>query len=78
MPLNSDDFAAIWLTLQLAALTTLVLLPLATPLAWWLARTRSRWRAPVAALAALPLVLPPTVLGFYLLVAFGRTVGPGS
>ena len=71
MPLNSDDFAAIWLTLQLAALTTLVLLPLATPLAWWLARTRSRWRAPVAALAALPLVLPPTVLGFYLLVTFG-------
>ena len=71
MPLNSDDLAAIWLTLQLAALTTLVLLPLATPLAWWLARTHSRWRAPVAALAALPLVLPPTVLGFYLLVAFG-------
>lgn len=71
MPLNSDDIAAIWLTLQLATLTTLVLLPLATPLAWWLARTRSRWRAPVAALAALPLVLPPTVLGFYLLVLFG-------
>ena len=71
MPLNSDDLAAIWLTLQLAALTTLVLLPLATPLAWWLARTHSRWRAPIAALAALPLVLPPTVLGFYLLVAFG-------
>ena len=71
MPLNTDDFAAIWLTLQLAGLTTLVLLPLATPLAWWLARTHSRWRAPVAALAALPLVLPPTVLGFYLLVAFG-------
>ena len=71
MPLKADDLAAIWLTLQLAGLTTLLLLPLATPLAWWLARTHSRWRAPVAALAALPLVLPPTVLGFYLLVAFG-------
>ena len=71
MPLKADDFAAIWLTLQLAGLTTVVLLPLATPLAWWLARTHSRWRVPVAALAALPLVLPPTVLGFYLLVAFG-------
>jgi molybdate transport system permease protein len=55
----------------LASLTTLILLVLATPLAWWLARTHSAWRAPVAAIVALPLVLPPTVLGFYLLVALG-------
>ena len=62
---------AIQLTLELASLTTLLLLVLATPLAWWLARTHSAWRAPVAAVVALPLVLPPTVLGFYLLVALG-------
>jgi molybdate transport system permease protein len=65
------DLAALGLTLRLAAVTTAILLVLATPLAWWLARTRSRWQAPVAALTALPLVLPPTVLGFYLLVALG-------
>ena len=62
---------AIQLTLELASLTTLILLVLATPLAWWLARTHSAWRAPVAAIVALPLVLPPTVLGLYLLVALG-------
>nr|WP_207189994.1 molybdate ABC transporter permease subunit [Ramlibacter ginsenosidimutans] len=62
---------AIWLTLKLATATTALLLVLATPLAWWLARTQTRWRGPVSALVALPLVLPPTVLGFYLLVAFG-------
>ena len=62
---------AIQLTLELASLTTLLLLVLATPLAWWLARTHSAGRAPVAAVVALPLVLPPTVLGFYLLVALG-------
>ncbi|MFC4158002.1 molybdate ABC transporter permease subunit [Chitinimonas lacunae] len=63
--------AALWLTFKLAATTTLLLLLLGTPLAWWLARTRSRWRAPLAAIVALPLVLPPTVLGFYLLLALG-------
>ncbi|MBI2771597.1 MAG: molybdate ABC transporter permease subunit [Burkholderiales bacterium] len=68
---SAGDFNAIWLTLKLAGLTTLVLLLLATPLAWWLARTASRWRAPIAAVVALPLVLPPTVLGFYLLVTLG-------
>jgi molybdate transport system permease protein len=59
------------LTVQLAGLTTVLLLGLATPLAWWLARSRRWWREPVAALAALPMVLPPTVLGFYLLIALG-------
>ena len=71
MPISREDLQAIWLTVKLAATTTVVLLVLSTPLAWWLARTRSRLRAPVTALVALPLVLPPTVLGFYLLVAFG-------
>ena len=68
---SSEAWQAIVLTLQLALLTTLVLLLLATPLAWWLSQTRSPWRGPVAALATLPLVLPPSVLGFYLLVAMG-------
>ena len=71
MPLTSADFAAIWLTLQLASLTTVLLLLIGTPIAWWLAHTRSRLKAPVGALVALPLVLPPTVIGFYLLVAMG-------
>lgn len=71
MPLSHDDLQAIWLTLKLATLTTVLLLVLATPLAWWLAHARSRWAAVVGALATLPLVLPPTVLGFYLLVAMG-------
>jgi molybdate transport system permease protein len=71
MGLGADDLAAIALTLKLACATTAVLLVLATPLAWWLARTGSRWRSPVGAVVALPLVLPPTVLGFYLLVVFG-------
>lgn len=62
---------AIWLTFELATLTTVILLMIATPLAWWLAGTASRWRAAVNALVTLPLVLPPTVLGFYLLVAMG-------
>ena len=69
--LTPEAIQAISLTLRLATLTTLVLLILATPLAWWLATTRSRWRAPVSALVTLPLVLPPTVLGFYLLILMG-------
>ena len=60
---------AAWVTLKLAGLTTIILLALGMPLAWWLARTRSAWRAPVGALVSLPMVLPPTVLGFYLLIA---------
>ncbi|MBL8336341.1 MAG: molybdate ABC transporter permease subunit [Rhodoferax sp.] len=66
-----EAWQAIRLTLQLATLTALLLLLIATPLAWWLSQTRSRWRAPVSALVTLPLVLPPTVLGFYLLVLLG-------
>ena len=60
-----------WLTARLAGVTTFLLLVLSTPLAWWLARGRSRWKAPVGALVALPIVLPPTALGFYLLIALG-------
>ena len=71
MLLSHEAVQAIVLTAELAGLTTVVLLLLATPLAWWLANTSSRWRAPVGALVTLPLVLPPTVLGFYLLVAMG-------
>ncbi len=69
--------AAIALTLRLAGVTTLILLLVGTPLAWWLARTRSWAKGPVGALVALPLVLPPTVLGFYLLVTLGPN-GPGG
>jgi molybdate transport system permease protein len=65
------DLQAVGLTLKLAAVVTLLLLALGTPLAWWLAQTRSRWKAPLSALVALPLVLPPTVLGFYLLMLMG-------
>ena len=71
MPLTSADFAAIWLTLQLASLTTVILLIVGTPIALWLAHTRSRFRGPIGAIVALPLVLPPTVIGFYLLLAMG-------
>ena len=65
------DPAPIWLTLKLASVTTLVLLLIGTPLAWWLVRTASWLKGPVSAVVALPLVLPPTVIGFYLLVALG-------
>ncbi|WP_065761793.1 molybdate ABC transporter permease subunit [Pseudomonas defluvii] len=71
MPLDANDLAAIWLTFKLASLTTLILLIVGTPIAWWLARTRSWLRGPVGAIVALPLVLPPTVIGFYLLLAMG-------
>jgi len=69
--MTDTDLAAVWLTLKLAATVTLLLLVLGTPVAWWLARTRSRLKSVVGAVVALPLVLPPTVLGFYLLVAMG-------
>jgi len=71
MTLTSDDWSAIRLTLELASIVTLLLLIIGTPLAWWLARSSSRWRGAVGAVVSLPIVLPPTVLGFYLLVAMG-------
>ena len=67
----SADLQAVALTLKLAFVVTALLLVVGTPLAWWLAHTRSRWKAPLSALVALPLVLPPTVLGFYLLMLMG-------
>ncbi|MES2000255.1 MAG: molybdate ABC transporter permease subunit [Pseudomonadota bacterium] len=70
MPSDSD-LGAIWLTLRLATVTTLLLLLIGTPIAWWLARTRSWAKGPVGALVALPIVLPPSVIGFYLLLAMG-------
>jgi len=69
--LDSPDLAAIWLTLKLASVTTALLLVLGTPVAWWLSRTRSGWKGAVGAVVALPIVLPPTVIGFYLLVTMG-------
>ena len=75
---SADSGQAILLTLQLAAITTLILLLLATPLAWWLARTSSRWRGFIIALVTLPLVLPPTVLGFYILLSLGPDGWIGS
>ncbi len=77
MPFSPEDLHALWLTLKLASLTTVLLLVLATPLAWWLANTSSRLRTPIGAIVALPLVLPPTVLGFYLLLLLGPN-GPGG
>ncbi len=64
------DMAPIWLTLEVASLTTIILLVIGTPLAWWLAQMRSSRKVVLEALIALPLVLPPTVLGFYLLILF--------
>ncbi len=61
----------VWLSLELAVVTTVVLLALSAPLAWWLARSKSPWRAPIGAIVTLPLVLPPSVMGFYILVALG-------
>jgi molybdate transport system permease protein len=76
-----SDLAELWqpvrLTLELAFISTVLLLIVSTPLAWWLARSRARWKEAVAAVVALPLVLPPTVLGFYLLLALGP-YGPGG
>jgi molybdate transport system permease protein len=69
--LSAADLTALAITLKLAGVTTLILLLLGAPLAWWMARTRWRFRFVLEALVALPLVLPPTVLGFYLLVALG-------
>jgi len=73
----SEVWTAIRLTLALASVTTILLLILGTPLAWWLTRSQRRWKEAVATVVALPLVLPPTVLGFYLLLALGPN-GPGG
>src|SRR5215204_6838010 len=70
-------WSPILLTLKLASITTLVLLVVGTPIAWWLARSTAGWKEAVAAIVALPLVLPPTVLGFYLLLILGPN-GPGG
>jgi molybdate transport system permease protein len=76
--LNASDIAeAVALTLSLAAIVTTLLLVIATPIAWWLTRSRAPWKEAIAAVVSLPLVLPPTVLGFYLLLAFGPH-GPGG
>jgi molybdate transport system permease protein len=77
MPGGDDFWIPIRLTLMLASITTILLLIVGTPIAWWLARSRARWKEAVAAVVALPLVLPPTVLGFYLLIALGPH-GPGG
>lgn len=71
MPLTDSDLQAIWLTMRLAGIVTLILLVVGTPIAWWLARAKTWWKGPVGAVVALPLVLPPSVLGFYLLLAMG-------
>lgn len=69
--MTDQDVTALWVTVRLATTTVIVLLLFGTPLAWWLAHTRSRFRPIVEALVALPIVLPPTVLGFYLLIVLG-------
>ena len=71
MDLHSLDYGPIWLTLQLATVTIVILLIIGTPIAWWLANTSSKIKVGVEAVVALPLVLPPTVLGFYLLIMLG-------
>jgi molybdate transport system permease protein len=71
------DLGPLWLSLELAAITTAILLVLGTPLAWWLARTRSVLKPAIEALTALPLILPPTVIGFYLLILLNPTAPIG-
>ncbi|MDB4837784.1 molybdate ABC transporter permease subunit [Marinomonas sp.] len=71
MQLSPEDIGAIWLTLKLASIVTLLLIIIGTPLAWWLARTPSWVKGPINAIVTMPLILPPTVLGFYLLLLLG-------
>jgi molybdate transport system permease protein len=75
--LSQDIWVSIRLTIELAATTTIILLIVGTPIAWWLSQSRSRWKEAAATVVALPLVLPPTVLGFYLLLVLGPS-GPGG
>ena len=77
MFLTDSDIQSIWLTVRLASVVTFLLLIVGTPVAWWLARSRSRLKGPLSAVVALPLVLPPSVLGFYLLLAMGPN-GPAG
>jgi molybdate transport system permease protein len=72
------DLAPLWLSLKLALVTTLILVVLGAPLSWWLSQNRSRWQAVVQAIVAMPIVLPPTVLGFYLLIILGPEGAIGS
>jgi molybdate transport system permease protein len=76
--MENTDLAAVWLTLKLATVVTALLMVIGTPIAWWLARTRSRLKGIIGALVALPLVLPPTVIGFYLLLAMGPNGAVGQ
>jgi molybdate transport system permease protein len=69
--LSDQNFTALFVTLKLASISTIVLLILGTPLAWWLARSQWRFKYIIEAIIALPLILPPTVLGFYLLISLG-------
>jgi molybdate transport system permease protein len=69
--MSSEDFQAVWLTLKLAAVVTIILLLIGAPLAWWLSQTKSRWKGVISTLVAMPMVLPPTVIGFYLLLLMG-------
>lgn len=78
MPLSDAELGAIYLTVSLASITTVILLIVGTPLAWWLARRRGNLPAAIEALVAMPLILPPTVLGFYLLILFAPTTGLGK
>lgn len=71
MQLTDGDWQALWLTVRLAGTVTAILLLVGTPIAWWLARSQAWWKGPIGAVVALPLVLPPSVLGFYLLLAMG-------
>ena len=76
--LTATDFATLFLTFKVASLATVLMLLFGTPLAWWLARTQSKWRGLINAIVALPLVLPPTVLGFYLLILLGKNGAVGQ
>lgn len=76
--LDPQALQAIWLTLRLATITTILLLLIGTPIAWWLAQTQNKLKVPVSALVALPIVLPPSVLGFYLLLAMGPNGAVGK
>jgi molybdate transport system permease protein len=75
--LTASDLQAIWLTVRLASVVTVILLLVGTPIAWWLARTKTWWKGPIGAVVTLPLVLPPSVLGFYLLLAMSPNTPVG-